>query len=153
MRGLPVAALKTAILLREKLRGGGAASRRLSGSVGRRPLAAPVAHGPRQVTRHAARARRARGLLRGSARRAALRAPRPAQHHPPTRPTMLRGPRPPNLETSRGCPNFGHRPPRRRLLPRPHVSLHRCLHRLRPIHGSHRSYHFQRERGARTTQR
>lgn len=75
---------------------GGGVSRR---SVGRRPRAAPVAtDGERQVTRHAARARRARGMLRGGARRAL--ALRPAQRHPATRAPVHGRAYAPHLEAS-----------------------------------------------------
>lgn len=88
------------------------------------------------LTRHAARARRDRGLLRGDTRRA-VSEPSPAQRYPPPYNCMLRWPRPPGVAASRGCTNLRDRLPRSCLLHRAHVSLHRSFHRLRQIYGCH----------------
>lgn len=81
-------------------------------------------------TRHAARARRDRGLLRGSTRRAVC-APRSAQHYPPPCPRMFGWTGAPCMAASRGCANLWDRLPRCCLLSLPHVPLHRSFHRLR----------------------
>lgn len=91
----------------------------------------------RRVTRHAARARRSRGLLRGGARRAATRHLRPAEFHPSPNAPVLRRTNLTGLAPFGRCVHSGNRDSRRRVLPVPHVSLHRCVHRIGPLHGGH----------------
>lgn len=95
----------------------------------------------RRVTRHAARARRTRGLLRGGARRAATRHLRPAELYHASRASVLRRANLACLAPYRRCLHFGNRASRHPLLCLSHVSLHRRFYRLGPLHGRHRSHH------------
>lgn len=80
---------------------------------------------------HAARARRARGLLRGGARRAALRATCSAQHHHPPCASVHRWGRSARMDAPRRCSDTSHRLPRLRLFLYTHVPLYRGIHRFR----------------------